>query len=160
MVSTLLLLLWERFLFTYQRTSWTCLTLRKGILSISSRIFSICSWSLEKNPFLLQFFHIFIGSSHSWYLGRQRSHKVLSVWACICKVGNQVRNISHSLLLAQILSLSCNMCGVIQFFWKVNTNAHWVLFYMDACSSNLKSDVFCNMLGENINSGINWIVCA
>jgi hypothetical protein len=26
---------------------------------------------------------------------------------------------------------------------------------IDACSSDLKSDVFSNMLGENINSGIN-----
>ena len=34
---------------------------------------------------------------------------------------------------------------------KVNTNTHWVLFCMDACSFDLKSEVFSNMLGKNID---------
>ena len=88
-VFTLLLLLWTSLLFTLPRTSWPCPTSRH--VNCTHDSFIHCPKTLVNETGHTQYFSLFFtGSSHSWYLGRQRSRKILPMRACLCQDGNQV----------------------------------------------------------------------
>lgn len=101
--------LWTRLLFTSPKTSWTCQTLRSVVDYCWVRVTCLLH-GLWKSSEILDFFSVIVtGSSHLGYLGRQRSRKVIPLWACVCQNGNQVSQFLLIILLCRG-NVACNSC--------------------------------------------------